>query len=340
MRCLVTGGAGFIGSHLTKHLLDNGHTVVVVDNLSNGCLENIDPRAQFEQVNILNQDQISPAMKNVDVVYHLAAHAGSYWSVYTPINSSRINYLGSITIVTEAINHNVERFVFVSSMARYGVQSRLPYTEDMIPNPATPYAVAKYAVELAMKSLCQVHEMDYTVVIPQNVYGPQQNLTDPYRSVIALFMNRLLSNESPIIYGDGTQKQIFTYVGDLVPALARAGYETEVSKEVVNVCSGHAPVSIGELAKILIEMSGLRLKPIFMPARRNEGTDSQGANDKARKKLGYKDTVTLQEGLNLTWNWARKAGIRRWEYNEVPEIPSDDMPEPWKHNWDSKKQQM
>ena len=326
---LVTGGAGFLGSHLTNYLLDKGHHVIVIDDLSGGYLENVDKRAKFIKASINDKKICNKVMKNIDIVYHLAAHAAEGQSVFCPVQNAVTNYIGSLNLAVAAINNNVKRFIFTSSMARYGKQEELPMHEKQLAIPEDPYGLTKQTFEQILELFNRVYGMKYVILVPHNIFGPMQNLADPYRNVVGIFINRVLKGQPPIIYGDGMQKRAFTYVDDCTPYIAKAGFQNNVLGEIINIGPDENPITIKEAAHKVMKGLNFKGEPIYMPKRPLEVKYAYCSANKARKLLGYKTTHTFDQGLAKFIEWAKKKGLQKFKYWDEFEIKSDLIPKTW-----------
>ena len=199
----ITGVAGFLGSHLAERLLKDGHRVIGVDNLIGGYMDNIPHGVEFYAHDCADRDFLAKIMKDVDVVYHCAATAYEGLSVFSPHLVTHNTYGITVSVLSAAIQNKVKRFIQCSSMARYGTQPTVPFTEDMQPLPQDPYGIAKYAAELTVRELCETHGMEYVIAVPHNIIGPRQKYDDPYRNVASIMINLMLQNRQPVIYGDG-----------------------------------------------------------------------------------------------------------------------------------------
>ncbi|MEM3629453.1 MAG: SDR family oxidoreductase [Candidatus Bathyarchaeia archaeon] len=298
MKVLVTGGAGFIGSHLVERLLKEDCNVVVLDDLSSGKTENLDLKNRnllFLKGGIRDKELVKKALKDVEVVFHLAALVDVPFSVKNPLLVNQVNVCGSLNILEESIKNNVEKFIYASSCAVYGEPQYLPINEEHPTNPLSPYAVSKLTTE----KYCQVFNKLYglkTVSLRLfNVYGPRQE-GDSYSSVISRFIRQLRSGKPPIIFGDGSQTRDFVYVLDVVDAFYKAMNAKECAGEI-NVGSGKE-TSIKELAKILINKFGFKnIKPVYAKPREGDIRRSWADIEKAKHKLGYKPNFTLHNGL-------------------------------------------
>jgi len=298
MSVLVTGGAGFIGSHLVERLLKEDYNVVVLDDLSSGKTENLDLKNRsllFVKGNICDRGLVKKAVKDVEVVFHLAALVDVPFSVRNPLLVNQVNVCGSLNILEESVKNSIEKFIYASSCAVYGEPQYLPINEEHPTNPLSPYAVSKLTVE----KYCQVFHKLYglkTVSLRLfNVYGPRQE-GDSYSGVISRFIRRLRSGKPPIIFGNGSQTRDFIYVLDVVDAFYKALNSRQCIGEI-NIGSGKE-TSIKELAEILIGKFGLKnVEPIYAEPREGDVKRSWANIEKAKHELGYKPNFTLRNGL-------------------------------------------
>jgi len=325
---LVTGGAGFMGSHLVDQLISEGHHVKVVDNLSGGYLSNVNPKAEFIKGDLQSAKVCRKAVEGVDMVYHLAAHAAEGQSLFCPVYNAKSNYIGFLQLLEAAINSDVKVFVHTSSMSVYGHQKEMPMREDQPYNPKDPYAVGKAAIEQLLLIYSELFGLKYTILIPHNVYGERQNLNDPYRNVISIFINRVLQGKPPIIFGDGTQTRAFTYVRDCTPYIAKAGFTSEAFGERINIGSEEV-TTINEVARIVLEETGRTdLRPVHAPPRPMEVKHAYCSSEKARRILDYKTTTPLRIGIRKMVDWVRREGPRSFKYWNRLEITKK-APEVW-----------
>jgi UDP-glucose 4-epimerase len=307
---IVTGGAGFIGCHVARELCDAGHRVVVLDDLSGGFAENVDPRCVFVRGSITDGDLVARLFREhpVRYVYHLAAYAAEGLSHFIRRFNYTNNLIGSVTLINEAIRHEVECFVFASSIAVYGA-GRLPMREDLEPQPEDPYGIAKAAVERDLKAAHEMFGLESIVFRPHNVYGENQNIGDRYRNVVGIFLNQLMEGRPLTIFGDGRQTRAFSYIGDVAPCLARAVDVPAARNQVFNIGADRA-VSLNELAEVVMKAYGERSELRHLPAR-NEVKDAWSDHEKARRILGFEAATSLEEGVSRTVAWAREHGARR-----------------------------
>lgn len=329
-KIFVTGIAGFMGSHLADALLNAGHDVVGIDNMLGGYMDNVPAAVKFYQEDACNFEAIKPLLHGVEIVYHLAASPHEGLSVFSPNMVAQNTYNSTLAVASAAILAGVKRFVFTSSMARYGFQKKLPFTEDMIPNPRDPYGVAKLAAEVSLARLGEAHGMEYTVAVPHNVIGSRQKYDDAYRNVASIMINLILQGKKPIIYGDGEQKRAFSFVADVVSPMLELGFKPGIAGEIVNVGPDEEFVSINDLCRRITKLMGEPFDPIYVPDRPMEVKQACCSADKARKLLGYKTTYTLDEGLEEMIQWIAKRGAKPFSYHLPIEIDTDRVPVTWR----------
>jgi UDP-glucose 4-epimerase len=321
MRVLVTGGAGFIGAHVAQHLLDAGHDVVVLDDLSGGYEANVPTGATFVDGSVTDPELVDELFREYEFahVFHLAAYAAEGLSHFIRRFNYTNNVLGSVNVLNAALRaENVERFVFASSIAVYG-PAQTPMSEDVVPEPEDPYGIAKYAVELDLAAAQRMFGLDYTVFRPHNVYGELQNLADPYRNVIGIFMNQVMAGRPMTVFGDGLQTRAFTHIDDVAPLIARSIDVPEAANEVFNV-GADTPYSVVDLAYAVAHAFDVGEPEIeFLPARK-EVVHAFSDHAKLHRVFGREPTVSLEEGLHRMAEWARETGVRdpiRFESVEV-----------------------
>ena len=319
MRVLVTGGAGFIGSHVAEHLLSLGHDVVVLDDLSGGTAQNIPRGAHFVHGDVCDAAVVDAlfAEHRFDVVYHLAAYAAEGLSHFIRRFNYTNNVIGSVTLVNAAINAGTRRMVFTSSIAVYGA-NHLPLTEDLTPRPEDPYGIAKLAVELDLASAARVFGLEFVIFRPHNVYGERQHIADPYRNVVGIFMKCLLDGRPLPVFGDGSQTRAFSYIGDVAPIVARAGFEPAARNEIFNV-GADTPVTVTDLATEVCRVFGHPVQIDRQPER-HEVKHAFSNHDKVRRVFGVTPPTPLADGLTRMADWVRRvdAGpIPRFEAIEI-----------------------
>ncbi len=307
---LVTGGAGFMGSHVVDELLADGHRVVVLDDLSGGSPENVPAGAELVRGSILDYglvDRLFDANR-FDFVYHLAAYAAEGLSHFIKRFNYQNNLIGSVNLINASVNTGTVRaFVFTSSIAVYG-RNQVPMHEDLVPAPEDPYGIAKYAVEQELASSQAMFGLPCIVFRPHNVYGERQNLGDPYRNVVGIFMNQIMRDEPMTIFGDGEQTRAFSHVGDVAPMIARAVRHPDAFGRVFNVGADRA-CTVNELAHAVAAAMGVEPRIRRLPAR-HEVTHAFALHERAHSTFGATATVTLEDGLARMAAWARRHGSR------------------------------
>src|SRR5438128_19376 len=303
---LVTGGAGFIGSHLVTQLIHRGHTVRVVDNLITGKRRNLDhvSGVEFVEGDLADIGVATRAVEGMDYVLHQAAIPSVPRSVKDPISSNRANIDASVNVLVAARDAGVKRLVYAGSSAAYGDTPTLPKREDMPTNPLSPYALQKLVSEQYGQLFTQLYGFETVTIRYFNVFGPRQDPGSPYSGVISLFSTALLENRRPTIYGDGEQTRDFTYVANVVDGVLRATEANDASGEVINVATG-GRISLNELLRVMNRILGTTARAIFKEARVGDVKDSQADISKARALLGYQPIVSLEDGLRHTLDWCR-----------------------------------
>lgn len=299
MKALVTGGAGFIGSHIVERLLNDGHKVVVLDDFSTGHRHNLPVHDALTIIegDISNYDTVKKCMACVDWVFHKAAVASVPRTVNDPVGSSLINYLGTLHLLEAARDHNVKRFVFASSAALYGDDPTLPKQESMRPVTLSPYAVDKLASESACGMYSRLYGLETVCLRYFNVYGPRQDPSSPYSGVISIFTNKLSHNEIPTIYGDGEQTRDFVFVSDVVEANIRAVTEKGCTGQFFNIACANK-ISLNRLLKTLCELYEVELNARYEEARQGDIKHSYANIDKAETLLNWSPRIELKEGLS------------------------------------------
>lgn len=330
-RIFVTGVAGFLGSHLAEWALSQNHEVVGCDNLSLGNRRNIPKGVEFYEYDILDLEKNKKHMTGVDVVFHAAAYPYDNFSFFSPFKVVENTFAATASVLSASIANSVTRFVYCSSMSRYG-SNNSPFTEDMNPQPLTPYGIAKMAGENLVKSLAQVHNFEYVICIPHNIFGPRQVYNDPYRNAVSLIINQMLQNRSPVIYGDGEQKRGFSPVQDLIPLFQELLFSEKARNQIINIGPDEEAVSLNELIKILNEIMGKQLTAHYRPFRPKEIKIALCSSEKARRLLNYKKVISLKEALKGLVKWIKIKGPTKFSYNQASEIdPSP--PAIWKAQW-------
>jgi UDP-glucose 4-epimerase len=319
---LVTGGAGFIGSHVAQALEARGCNVRIMDNFVGGKqnLQYFSKNIEVFEGDCCNREHCKKAMRGIDTVFHLAAHAAEGQSVFIPIFNAQTNLIGSITLLVEAINAGIEHFVFTSSIAAYGKQDSVPIKETAPLNPEDPYAVTKKAFEDYLRVYFELGQIKPYIVRFYNVYGPRQRMDDPYRGVVPIFINRCLKGQPPLIFGDGEQKRAFTYISDVVEPICSIVGKKELVNNPINIGSEEVH-TVKELAGIIVRKMGLNKQVEFVEKRTSDVKVTYCDTSKARELLGYRAKVPLGEGLDKTIEWAKGVGAQEFRYFDYTEIP-------------------
>jgi nucleoside-diphosphate-sugar epimerase len=303
---LVTGGAGFIGSHLAEELIRRGNRVRIVDNLITGKRHNLDhlPNADFLEGDLADADIARRAVEGMDYVLHQAAIPSVPRSVKDPVTSNRANIDASLNVLVAARDAGVRRVVYAGSSSAYGNTPTLPKREDMPANPLSPYALQKLVAEQYCQMFTRLYGLETVTIRYFNVFGPRQDPGSPYSGVISLFSTALLEGRRPVIYGDGEQTRDFTYIANVVDGVLRACEASNASGEVINVATG-GRVSLNELLRTMNGIVGTNIEAIYKDPREGDVRDSQADIAKARRLLGYTPLVTLEDGLRRTLDWCR-----------------------------------
>jgi nucleoside-diphosphate-sugar epimerase len=303
---LVTGGAGFIGSHLSEELVRRGHTVRVVDSLITGHRRNLEHLAgvEFLKGDLADLAVARSAVKGMDYVLHQAAIPSVPRSVKDPVTSNGANVTASLNVLVAARDAGVKRLVYAGSSSAYGNTPTLPKREDMPTNPLSPYALQKLVAEQYAQMFTALYGFETVTTRYFNVFGPRQDPGSPYSGVISLFSTAVLDGRPPTIYGDGEQTRDFTYVANVVDGVLRACEAPKAAGEVVNVATG-GRISLNDLLRVINKIVGTNLEPIYKETRAGDVKDSQADISKAKQLLGYTPIVSLEEGLRHTLDWCR-----------------------------------
>ena len=324
---LVTGGAGFIGSHVADELLSHGHKVVVLDDLSGGFEDNVPSGAVFVKGSILDFELVDRLFEryNFANVYHLAAYAAEGLSHFIKRFNYNNNLIGSVNLINASVNHGVRCFVFTSSIAVYGA-GQSPMTEEMMPTPEDSYGIAKLAVERELKVTHEMFGLDYVIFRPHNVYGERQNIGDRYRNVVGIFMNQLMKNEPMTIFGDGEQQRAFTHIRDVAPIIASCVDIPGARNQVFNV-GADVPHTVNDLAQIVADAMGRDCRTVHLDPR-NEVKVAFSDHSLADGVFGARDKMSLEEGIGQMAAWVRDHGSRESNIFEDIEIPKN-LPPSW-----------
>ena len=304
---LVTGAAGFIGSHVAEHCLKLGFKVTTTDDLSGGFLENVPEGCEFIQGDLRNPAFVASLWegRNFEIVYHLAAYAAEGLSHFVRRFNYETNLLSSINLLNESVNRGVKTYVFTSSIAVYG-QGQTPMTEDMVPQPEDPYGISKYAMELDLRAAHEMFGINFIVFRPHNVYGERQNIADKYRNVIGIFMNQVLKNEPMSIFGDGLQTRAFSHVDDVAPIIARSPLIKEASNQIFNV-GADTPYTVRELAEEIASAFQVPCDIRHLEARQ-EVVHAFSDHAKVQRVFTPPPAISLKDGLHRMAKWVRSHG--------------------------------
>jgi UDP-glucose 4-epimerase len=321
MNVLITGIAGLMGSRLAKYIIENtNHTVFGIDNLSGGFVENIPKESKFYNFDLLDHKKINDFFEKnkIDIVYHLAAYAAEGLSPFIRRFNYQNNLISSVNLINAAVNYDVKRFVFTSSMAVYGDNPSVPFSEDLIPTPIDPYGVAKFSVEQDLRIAYHQHGLDYTIIRPHNFYGVNQNIWDKYRNVLGIWMRQILDGDQMTIYGDGEQTRAFSFIDDSLEPMWLASQKKEAINQIINL-GGTKDISINQACETLIEVTGTKIKPIYLE-QRHEVKHAYASWEKSVDILGFENKTTLKSGLEKMWNWAKNQNsknVKTWKNYEI-----------------------
>ena len=315
MRVLITGVAGFLGSHLADRMIALGHEVRGVDNMSGGERANVPSAVDFAEIDCRDFGSVRDEARGCQIVYHCAAHATEGLSVFSPSDITDNGIGASVSVFSAAISAGVQRIVFCSSMARYGA-AQTPFVEsERELSPRDPYGIGKLATEAILANLATTHGVEYAIAVPHNIIGPRQKYDDPFRNVAGIMINLMLQGRQPVVYGDGSQRRCFSYVDDCVDCLAEMAFSPHARSEVINIGPDEGTVTILELAREIAGLIGFRLDPIFVRARPQEVKHAMCSSDKARRLLGYRTRWTLRDGLAKMIDHVRSRGTRDFRYH-------------------------
>jgi len=329
IKVLVTGAAGFIGSHVCDHLIKSGYGVVALDDLSGGFEDNVNNRAQFVKGSINDVDLINDLFKEhqFTYVFHLAAYAAEGLSHFIRRFNYNNNLIGSINLINASINSGtVKCFVFTSSIAVYG-KNQLPMKEDMTPQPEDPYGISKLAVEQDLKSAHEMFGMDFIIFRPHNVYGERQNIGDPYRNVVGIFMNQIMQGKKLTVFGDGMQTRAFSHIDDVAPIIAKSVEMSEAYNQVFNI-GADTPYTVKELTTLVCDAFGVSEQIEYLEAR-NEVVHAYSNHDKVHNFFGHMiNNISLKDGIERMVADAKEKGPRTGEKFKNIEVEKN-MPAAW-----------
>jgi nucleoside-diphosphate-sugar epimerase len=308
---LVTGGAGFIGSHIVERLLKDNFEVNVIDDFSTGKEENIEAalravagKGKLEVIrgDIRDEPTLKRALAGVQCIFHEAALCSVQRSVVDPISTNSVNVSGTLLLLKAARELGVKRLVYASSSSVYGNGASLPNREDMRSNPCSPYALSKFTGEEYCRVFSSVYGVETVSLRYFNVFGPRQDASSEYAAVIPIFLSRILSGSTPVVFGDGEQSRDFTFVEDVVEANLLASRKEGISGRVYNIARGNRK-TLNELIETLCRVSGMKAEPRYAEPRPAEVRHSEASTEKAERELSFKAKVSFEEGLRKTFNW-------------------------------------
>ena len=327
MKALVTGAAGFIGSHVAEALVKDGAEVVAVDDLSGGFEDNVPKGALWKRGSVTDYVFLEKLFTKYrfDHVFHLAAYAAEGLSHFIRHYNYSNNLLGSVNLINLGVKYKIKCFVFTSSIAVYG-KNQLPMAEDLVPCPEDPYGISKYAVELDLKAAHELFGLNSIIFRPHNVYGERQNIGDKYRNVIGIFMNQMLQKKPVTVFGDGEQTRAFSYISDVAGVIAQSVKTPKAYGQVFNV-GGDVATSVKKLAGIVAKEMGVTLELHHLKAR-NEVVHAFASHEKIKKYFELAAPVSLEEGIHKMAIWAKKMGPRKSKPFAAIEI-KENLPEGW-----------
>lgn len=328
-KVLITGVAGFMGSHLADSFLQKGYQVVGIDNLLGGYLENVPPGVDFHELDLDNLAFIQDCFRGVDLVVHTACTAYEGLSVFSPALVVRNTTQTTVNVLSACVKAGVRKIVYMSSMARYGTQEVVPFRENLVPNPQDPYGIAKYASELLIKNIAETNGMEYVILVPHNIIGPRQKFDDPYRNVASIMINRILQGKPPIIYGDGLQKRCFSFMDDVINPLMIACESNVADGLTINIGPDEEFITINDLASKISSLMKFEGKAVHMPGRPQEVKFANCDASLAREILNYQTTTTLDLGLIELIKYIRENGPRPFSYHLPLEFQTKDTPRTW-----------
>ena len=332
MNIIITGVAGLVGANFCEYVLKNRDELGVdkvfgVDDLSGGYIENLplgDPFFYFVKADLSDKNDQKLVEKvfetnKISYIFHYSAYAAEGLSPFIRQYNYMSNVIPTTFLINMGIKHRIKRFVFTSSMATYG-RNTTPFTEDMRPNPIDPYGIAKYACEMDLAVAYEQHGMEYCVILPHNIFGKYQNIWDPYRNVLGIWMYKALNNLPFTVYGDGEQTRAFSYIDDILPCLWRAAVLPEAKNERVNL-GGKDNITLNEAAKLVADVTGTNSIVHLEP--RHEVKHAWSSYEKSEKLLGYVENTSIKRGLELMWEWAKVQPSRKPQYWKSYELEED-----------------
>ncbi len=336
-KILVTGSAGFIGSHIYDRLYDlKKYQVFGIDDLSGGFRRNVSQKKFFTKLDLRHRKKTTEYVNKLkpDIIFHLAADATEGRSQFTPFSAMDRNLLAYLNLLVPAIKNGVKKITLISSMSVYGKQ-QVPFKESLIPNPEDIYGVAKTAMETVTKIMSEVYGFKYVVVRPHNVYGPRQNLSDPYRNVVGIFINSLMQGKKFYVYGDGFQERAFSYIDDVARAIVQTTFSKKCENKIINVGSDQN-VTLNRLKELVLKEFFEKkevphnLTPEHLPARPQEVKLAYSSHNAIKAILGNRKQTELATGIKKTVVWAKSMGPQKFRYLDSLELEHKHIPQTWK----------
>ncbi|MCY4513373.1 MAG: NAD-dependent epimerase/dehydratase family protein [Bdellovibrionales bacterium] len=324
----ISGIAGFLGSHLAEWALAKGHRVAGCDNLSVGRKTNVPTGAEFYHYDLHDLEKNRKYTQDADVIFHAAALPYDNLSLFSPYQITDHIYTITASLLSAAIENDVKRFVFCSSMSRYGNASS-PFTEDVSPSPVTPYGLAKVAGENLIRTLAEVHKFEYVICVFHNIFGIRQIYNDPHRNAVSIIINQMLQDRAPLVYGDGTQTRGFSPVKDVLGLFDDLLFSKKTVGEIINIGPDREVITINQLIEKLNKIMGKALQPVYVKIRPGEVKEAVCNSDKARKLLNYCPQVSLDQSLEEMVAWIKDQGPKNFSYNQKIEINNQYTPEVW-----------
>jgi UDP-glucose 4-epimerase len=323
MKVLITGCAGLIGANFAKYLLslDQDIDIIGLDNLSGGYIENVPDNITFLKLNLTDENDQKQLIQHfpVDYIFHFAAYAAEGLSPFIRQYNYTNNVIATSFLINLGIQYSIKRFIFTSSMAVYG-NGEVPFNESDTPKPIDPYGVAKYCCEMDLQIAYDQHGLEFSIIRPHNVYGPLQNIWDPYRNVLGIWMLNAYENKPINIYGDGEQTRAFSYIDDILPCIWNAALYEKAKNEIVNL-GGIQSISLNDIATILCKITNKN--DICHLEKRHEVKHAWSTYQKSIDILDYKETVSLEDGLTKMWEWVNTCPKRDKIYWDKYEIDKD-----------------
>lgn len=334
-KVLITGSAGFMGSHLYDRLFAMGYRVYGVDDLSGGFMRNVSQKKFFTKLDLRDRARTAAYIKKIkpEAIFHLAADATEGRSQFTPFSAMDRNLNAYLNLLVPAIKNDMKKMILISSMSVYGVQ-QVPFDEKMEPQPEDIYGIFKASMEKVTKVMSSVYGFKHVIIRPHNVYGQRQNLSDPYRNVVGIFINRLLHGKNFYIYGDGKQKRAFSHIDDVIPPIIKAAFNPKVEGLAINIGS-NLPSTLNELAGIVLEeyFDGKpipkKFRPSYLPSRPQEVKYAYCSHRVAEKFLGFNPKTELKNGVRDMIRWAKSCGPQPFIYLSGLELEHSTIPKTW-----------